>query len=491
MGLVEEYSKQIKTQLIDVCVTRWTAGAKPSVDPPWYGDEYDYHPDVISCSMSFGYDQGSSNCSIIIKTPYDGSNPIIFDPMDKVVIKQGWNNSDTLQTTFFGFVDSVTLENFPRLQTLKCRDILKLAQNFYIVHSNRKVYTSEDWDDDEKFWPAQPEFERYAEVIIADLLEYSGIPSSRHDFVQMEYYVGDTPVHIVIANNNYWVIEYQSALDAVNSICDLLGYRIWATPDGMVKLRYARPFASVDYSQEYTTISGHLLRIGADVTDEDLRNRIEVRGYDYGEGAGGQVYVVKYADSDYVPDPPKYRRAEVVSDLIDIDAMAEWIASGVLRDLNRLKYSANVSIEGDPRLQIGQTVKIIDPYAASGINYFVYDYSARVSSSDYTNELSLVGGLDVGSDPNELVEPIAAFDYTVVSGTSLTVYCDATIAYDPDGSISNYLWECSGYGNQTDVTADFYVSDPSSITSITVNLTVTDLDSLQDSSAQIIAWSGI
>lgn len=487
MGLTEEYLKLIKTPSINIHITKWPDGVKPSVDPPWYGDSYEFNPNIINCNISFAYDQGSSSCAITIETPYDDGSPVIFEPMNKVVVEQGWNN--VLQTTYFGFIDTVTLEDFPRTQTLNCRDILKLANNYYFVHSNRLGYYFEIFDDDGENFGGQQESERYAEVIIADLLEDAGIPSNRYNLVPMQYYVGATPVRVVIGNNTPWVIEYRSAMDAINSICDLLGYRIWATPDGMVKLRYERPFASVGYAQEYSTVDGHLLSIKSNVSDDELRNRVEIRGYDYGEA--GQVYAVEYADSDYVPDPPQYRRMEVVSDLIDTDAMAEWMAEIMLRDLNRLHYSANVTIEGDPRLQIGQTIRIDDPYAASSTNYFVYDYSTRLSSPEYSSEVSLVGGIGVGSEANDLANPVAIFAYTMISGASLNILCDATISYDPDGSISSYLWESSGYDNQSDITASFYVANPSGITSLTVTLTVTDGDALEDSSAQVITWSGV
>jgi hypothetical protein len=77
-----------------------------------------------------------------------------------------------------------------------------------------------------------------------------------------------------------------------------------------------------------------------------------------------------YGESNYVPDPPRYRRAEINSSLIDTQEMADWISEVVYFDLARLNGSAKVTIEGNPDLRIGQTVRIIDDELGVDKTYF-------------------------------------------------------------------------------------------------------------------------
>lgn len=495
MSIATEYMQRVKNPRITTTITTFEDGTKPSVDPPWYGTSWDYYPETISCNLGFGYDQGCATCSLTIKTPYDGEgNPIIFKPMDKVVIRQGWTNVNDMMITFFGFIDGVSLTDFPKMQTLKCRDILKLTNNYYFVYSNRVCYYYTDYEDtDGTIFPGKSESDRYAEKIIQDLLLDSGVPLTRQDLEPAIYYVNGTPVRLVIGNHKVFMIEYRSAMDAINAICELVGYRIWATSDGIVKLRWTSPYASenasLSYSYEPSTTKGHLLNVTSKKSDTALRNRIEVRGYTPDDG--NQITATKYADSIYVPTPPQWRRAEVASDFIDTQGLATWTASSVFNDLNRLAYTASADIEGDPRLQIGQTVEIIDDFAVDdGMKYFLYDYSSSMSVAAYRHSLGLVGGIGSGSEANVTVPPIACFGYEFDEG-SLTILCNANISYDPDGSISGYLWVAIGYANGSGITQDYVISDPSGVTSLVVTLTVTDWDNLTDSSVQTITWSGI
>jgi hypothetical protein len=572
MGFAEEYAKRIKTPTIDVTITTYPSGVRPSVDAPWYGSEYEYSPEVISCDINFGYDQTNTSCTLRI------SPDIIFSPMDKIVVKQGWNGENLI--TFFGFVDTVTLSDFPRIQTLECRDILKLAQNNYYVHSNRKGYHIVEFDDDGETFGGQPEEDRFADTIMGVFLEESGIPATRHNLEEINYYIDSTPIHLVIGNHKQWVVEYCSAMDAINDICELTHYRMWSTPDGMVQLGVDRPFATDVAAFNYyrgITGSGALINLSCSSSDESLRNWVDVNGlrypgevstttlnsatwngvkytgdtttpadlftdisayltivwvlrgstwlwYDPLDLPGNTLDVIYYgetlkikvntvcdfsfasldgyvqiahtsqADSDYVPDPPAYRRVEVDSELIDIPEMAQWMADLVLADLNRISYTGRATIEGDPRLNIGMTLAFFDEYTtiiggSEGLRFFLYDYSSHQDASSYTMDLNLTGGVGIGAPAAGNKNPIASYYYGISKdGSNTIINCNASSSYDPDGSIVSYLWTCSGYADRTTVTTSYTYSGL--IGNITPTLLVTDNDALTASITQYIVFSG-
>ena len=145
MSIASEYVKRAKTPVIHVTINRFEGDDPPSVE----GVGTKYYPQVVDCEMTYGFDQGTASCTLTIKTPLDtGGNYVRFEPMDRVVIRQGWNNSASMRTTFFGFVDTVETSNPPRTTMLSCRDVLKLAQDNYFTYSNRKVYWAQVAEDE-------------------------------------------------------------------------------------------------------------------------------------------------------------------------------------------------------------------------------------------------------------------------------------------------------------------------------------------------------
>lgn len=485
MGIAEEYAKRYKTPIIRVTLTRFVVTQKPGVDTP--GNNY--FPEVISCDITHGFTQGVSTCSLTIKTPLDASGEyVVFKPMDRIKVEQGWNYRSTLETTFFGFVDAVERATPPKTQRLECRDILKLASDNYYIKSNRKVYSAvvDDGELDEEGDPmgGQDVEDRQAQAIIATFLIESGIPESRHQLDFPEYPASGA---IIIGNNSTAVFVYESALDGITRICDLLRFRVWSDPAGMIQVREVRPIASETSSVAYRTqeevyqggeswsvTAGNIIEIDADVVDE-VRNWIEVVGYT------DDIKATYVGESPYIPDPPRYRKVEIKSYLLDTQELVEVVASGIIQDLNRLRYTSRVRIEGDPRIKIGSTVEVYDPYVTpdGATNYFLSDISSRFVSGNWTMELGLVGGEGEGSAAIGNISPIAVFDYrteleVLSDGLIWTdVLCDATPSYDPDGSKEDlsYLWTCSGFADQTGLIATYLLSDTGSIV---VTLKVTD-----------------
>jgi len=500
--------------LIEVSIFRFVSGA-PGVDTD--GVEYKFisgggsaskwNPTtregagVVSCNLSFGYDQVSATASLVIQSPFDlDGNLVTFKPMDRVVIRQGYDSASNLRTTFYGFVDSVELSNPEKLQRLECRDILKLAQNNYYIHPNRKIYSpqviTDELDSEGNPMGGQTSDERKIEAIVSTFLTDSGIPESRQN-------LPDTSITLATASGSYVLFENESAMEAIQRVCDLAGYKVWADPQGFVQMREIQTIASsgaaltfqtqLEYHDGETFIrqrKGNIVSVNSSV-DDDLRNWVTVIYGDERNDPYGNLSSTVYGDSNYIPDPPRYRKTEITSYMYDTQDMLDAIALRIYNDLNRLRYSANIRIEGEPRLELGQTVNVVDEYSigVSGMLFFVYDYAVSHDSNGYFADVTLVGGAGEGSPAVGNISPVAAFHFLPPNRVSLSggvyfdVWVDAHDSYDPDGSIASYLWVCSGFPNASGVMNHYLV--PEAQTSFTVKLTVTDDDGLPDSVTQV------
>ena len=86
MGIAEEYAKRVKTPIIKVTVTKFFEGQLPGVEA--IGDNY--YPEVVSCDIAYGFDQGSTTCTLELKRPLDiDGNYVRFAPMNRVKVEQG------------------------------------------------------------------------------------------------------------------------------------------------------------------------------------------------------------------------------------------------------------------------------------------------------------------------------------------------------------------------------------------------------------------
>jgi len=500
MTLADEYSKKVKIPLLFATLVRFDRGDAPGVQSrgSFWG------PQVLSCDLDFSFGQSCASCTIQILSPInpDTGEYVTFRSMDAVVIKQGYNTLGSQVQTFFGFVDKVVKTNPPRIQTLHCRDILKLPINTTYVTANKRVYSSVVTSAGEG---GQSVAARQAEQVISDLLCDSGIPSGLQNLAITNYTVGEDSVAEFVN---------ESAMDVINRICDAINHTLWADPTGVVQLKHIRPYASatprLTYGVAEYTYSGawwdsHVDREGSfvessagslinvvetSVDDEVLYNWINVYAYSGSE----RVDAIVYGDSNYVPDPPRYKRIEVGSYPGDISRL-EAIASGIYEDLNRLQYSATVEIEGDPRSALGSTIRVIDPWTTteSGIDYFLYGYSSRQDGVSFVETLDLVGGSGEGSPPATNAAPIAMFSSDVARETVdgvdwFIISVDASGSYDPDGTLStsSYEWTVAGFETRYGAHQSFAVNRSEYGDYVFIRLTITDSGSATDSVTYII-----
>lgn len=506
MGIAEEYAKRVKTPLIRVTVTKFFDGVRPGVEAT--GLTYD--PEVISCDITYGFDQASTTCTLELKTPLDlDGNYVRFNPMNRVVVRQGWNVPSTHRITFFGFIDKIEYANPPETVRVECRDILKLAQDNYYIHGNRRVYSAvpaeDELDDEGNPMGGQAVADRQAQEIITDFMVDSGIPEDR---LHLDFEVYPASGAIVIGNNAVAVFVYESAMESCTRITDLIGYRLWADKGGHVQCREVRPVGTTTPSQTYRSQEetydddgewtvdqiGNLLAVSASKED-DLRNWVTVYGYD-------GINTTVAGESSYVPSPPTYRRTEIRSYLLDTPELLVTVASGIYNDLNRLKYTARATIEGDPRLEIGQTIRVYDPHTMTDtIDYFLYDYTSSLRAGLWVMELTLVGGVGAGTEGSPAlanISPVAMFTSRVEQevladgSTMYDVTVDATPSYDPNGPLEDllYTWVCSGYATASGINNAYNVPTEGSL-SLPVTLTVQDQGTPQLSSTIALTVTSI
>lgn len=412
--------------------------------------------DVESVQIENDFDRSSATATITCAAKRN------VQPNDEIIVEQGY--SGYMRRTFTGYVDDVDREAFPNKFVIAARDILKRAIDNYIV-------------DEIEYDSVQ------AEDAVKDLLERSGIYNYSLDTTS--FTIGDV---------NPAKFSLISAMDAIKAIADLIGWRIWATKGGLVRFMKVYPRPSTEYRWLYTkdptfgSESG-MVRVTRSFTDVNLRNWIEVWGWT-NPTTGDTIKATAYADSPFVPSPPRYRKAVVSSEIIDTQGMADWIAARVLSDLNCLLERGEVEIQGNPRLNVGDTIRITEDWTdqSSGVNYFIYGLSSRMDAGgNYTMSLQIRGGKNA-PPYTDGIDPVACFVVEQVGWGDpyYVVYVDASCSYDPDGDIASYDIDWGdASGHATTVRANHHYAGAVG-TEYTITLVVTDNDGLTGTASKVI-----
>jgi len=401
-----------------------------------------------SISIEAGYDQIAATATVITPRVYDieaGMNT-----QHIIEIEQGYNGY--YNRTFYGYVDSVDPETFPGRQVIKCRDVLKRA----------------------------------LETFITDKLEYRN--TRAEDIVKqvLKDHAGLTDLDIESTGFTMGIqrpaeFQLQSVMDVVKHIADLLGYRVWATPDGVVHFRQVavRPSSSSfwDYVESPNKAAGNsgIVRARAVRSDKALRNRIVVRGQDADYNL---IEVEAKADSPYVPTPPRYRSAVISSSVLDNADQCQQIADRVLNELNRISTTVDLEVVGNPLLQVGHTIGLQESFTghASTTKYFLYQLRSTMDETGYRMNLTLLTG--TGATYHSCRSPAASFNLKQVAwgDPTIVVYVDAS-ASNPVASptITQYRWDW-GDGN-TETRSGPYACHRYTLpqgSSVTITLTVTN-----------------
>ena len=300
-------------------------------------------------------------------------------------------------------------------------------------------------------------------------------------------------------------LEFGTYAEAISKLAEVDGGRWWETPLGTVLVAPADPLPSLAAARAYfsgvlTAIvesyppgiaSGRprLRRCGQAQAVRETKNKVLVRGATItttaadGTELSADIESLVSAPSPYVlhaDGSQAYNTRLFANELIDTQVKADEVAMRLLVLENRLHKSVAATIDGDPRVQLRETLQIEDPeYSHTTGNWFVEGYQTQVHATTCQTQLLLLGQ---GAATNQ--DPIAEFAWRVdrewmTDREWVIVTLDARPSYDTDGSIASYSWSDNQTPDIATGTASVITvrADPSTlVTPWLVTLLVTDND---------------
>lgn len=404
--------------------------------------------DLLSISVNQTLEGAISTASI-----RTASNPGIA-PEARVTVKQGYDGQS--QLTFTGYVDTVEPSELEQSYTVTCRDVLKKAMDTFLIQEVQfgqdialgqyfySTYTSTDggtftihqYDSISALNAAHPETTgNYsgggvkAEAVVQWLLHMSGLAEGSE--IQVD------ATNFLIGDINPAKFHLTSVYDAAQQIANLIGWRIYADASGVARFK-KKPRQPGGYSYwKYTDKASpyNIDKLTKTSTNIDLRNYVEVRG------ASG-IRVVKRAASPYIGNTP-YRGVLISEELIDTPGIAEFIGTRVLQDLNRLKVTVALEVDGNPFIMPGSTVDINSRIATG--KYLVEQYQTNMSADGgYKGSIAAAAYLgDTKFDEDPTADIVASFTPTFVSvlgDPKWIVDFSGAGSYSSRGQINRYRW---------------------------------------------------
>lgn len=261
-----------------------------------------------------------------------------------------------------GLVDSVTAERPPGLYRIEGRDILKKAVDYLIVVASM--------NPDDFFNPRTQYGHTSPIAIVGDILAKAGITDysgSGGGGWTLGTEQEGTPFQLVMA----W--------DAIQQVCSLGAWHVWATPSGAVRFACVTPTPSGGAS--HTLKAGdpaggaNLVSIAYGNSDEDIRNRVVAMGM---PGCAAEAS----APSPYLPTG-YYKTAVVSSDLLGSSEMCQLSANANLSMLNRLTQKATFEGEGKHSVHIHDTVTVEESFCGAAGDWFVYQVTHTIDDAGY------------------------------------------------------------------------------------------------------------
>ena len=452
-----------------------------------------------SATVRFNGNRTKDVLSIAVTDALEGSigtanirllgNPNV-SPDDRVFISQGYEGQE--RATFTGYVDTVEY-NTDGTFSVTCRDVLKKALDTFLVQevkfglelttgtyyystytsSNGGTFTVHTYASLSALNAAHPETTG----------NYSGEGVKAHAVVQWLIHMSGLSEgsEIQVDDSNFWIgdinpakFHLTSVYDAAVQIANLIGWRIFADKTGVVRFK-RKPRAPGGYTfWTYSDVRSpyNLYRASRPVSSLDLRTYVEVRG------ASG-IRSIARGTSPYLGNTP-YRGVLISEELIDTQDMADFFANRVLKDLNRLKVTIALEVDGNPYLVTGSTITL-NSRVGSG-KYLVEGIQANMATEGYRMSITgaqYLGDTDLEEDPTANIYAVfIPISMSVIGDPKYVVTFDGSSSASDRGIIANYYWAWPDGSNTSSANSTaVYVFDETEITggnSATVSLTVTD-----------------
>jgi len=378
------------------------------------------------------------------------------DPNSTVLVRQGYDA--TAINTFKGFVDNVEIGEYPGSIRLSCRDVLKKAHDTFLVQEVKfgvdnakglyyystydgvnKVFVVNEYGSLAALYAAHPETQQNdnitnqgakAHAVVQWLMTMAGFAEGT------EINVDDT--NFFIGDINPAVFHLTSVYDAAKQIADLIGWRIYADQGGVVRFqRKPRTPSNPIFTFSTSSNTPNATSVRPVDTDSDLRNYVEVRGYN-------GIRIVLKADSPYIGNVP-YRGVLISNELIDTSGIANYFANRVLSDLNRIKRTITVEGDAHPYIRPGYTVRVESQVAND--RFLVQSYQTKVDAAGgYVGTMTAIafpGDFTWEPDPDLNANIFADFSIVKVvriGDPKFILTLDASASYSLNGPIVSYQW---------------------------------------------------
>jgi hypothetical protein len=397
-------------------------------------------------------------------------------PGDVVAVSLGYEETGA-QTVFVGEVDDDNLDFWPQRRGVTCSGFLARMQR-----GIGKEDPSADPDPDTGVRPAYQGASVTDAAIVAALLALYGIPAGD---IQ-----GDTPTQTFGVLRPVALDKNSPAWGLVGELDRLTFMRTFDGPDGNVRrlpVNGIPSFAALTLTEGVNLLGGSRAR-----TRRGIVNRVDMTGLTNAGGLGVAPHAERFADSPYIPTPPRHVSEEWASQLAETEEACDRYASRRVGQLNRLQETVPVRVERcRPDIYPGMSLAIDAPHFEYDANtlFWVEQVQHTWDANSAHTDLGLLAANAAGGiNPNQ--PPLAVIALTIhyevlADGSGLwVVSADGRASYDPDGiaidadpqhGIATYLWSGTPTGPSTPAglpTAVYqYTADP---TGAQICLTVTD-----------------
>jgi hypothetical protein len=278
-----------------------------------------------------------------------------LDIGDAIEITLGYSG-DTAKL-FHGNIKAVECANLPGLYTLQCLDDLWRAREYWFVP-----------DDLDNPWSRS---NIAAETLVEDILAECGITDYSADYTPgFTFATGEVDVELKLV----------AAADPLNWINEITGGHIYCDNTGTIHYTDIEPIPGTPSATLTTGNAGQLIFTDYTKSDDNLRNKVVVFG------APG-ISATRSAVSPYLP-ANFYKTAIISHGMIDTEWMAQKCAEINLDTLNRLTEGVVVECEGDPDIDVRDTVTVTESFTGVAGNWFVFA-ATHIFREAYTLRLTL------------------------------------------------------------------------------------------------------
>jgi len=308
--------------------------------------------DVQSVSTETSHSTISANCTVeCLDTTLDLS--------DEVTVDAGYASSHGV--LFHGYVKKVERMTPEKTYRVTIHDpLIRAVDNFLASDDPENPLTYHNILDRD---------------LVNAILNLSGLPSLTSGAV--------TPTFTMGTNADGAKFNLQSASDVLQFMCSITGRLIYADNNGDIFYVDRKPYVDGD-TPTYAFVggnSGNIIDASYDKTNDRIRDRVVVYG---------RTPIRSTAESAS-PYTVVRQTAVIAHDLIDLQSLADAVASINLTLLNRLQESYSLTVVGDHNIQARMCASITEPFLGV-VNRPVYLYRVAhsINSGGYTTSCTCV-----------------------------------------------------------------------------------------------------